>query len=142
MHTYEAQVEWTREKQGAIKGPNKADISMATPPEFGGPEKGFWSPEELFVGSIAGCILSTFLFFVEKSSIGLVSYQSTATGRLDKTSEGLRFQHLGVDLRITVKTDKDREKVERLKSSLEKYCPVSAAQKQPVHLELNVETTN
>ncbi len=138
MHEFRTTLNWTEEKKGTCSAEGKSSITVATPPEFGGPE-GTWSPEELFVGSIASCLMSTFLYFVERMHIALHSYESSATGTMDKTPEGLCFTKVVV--RITADVDeKYRKKTEGLKNKLEKYCPVSASVSCPVELVFEISS--
>ncbi|MGP8321410.1 MAG: OsmC family protein [Methanosarcinaceae archaeon] len=81
---YQNELEWSGEHKGVLStGDGKNDILVATPPEFGGHE-GFVSPEDMFVGSINVCFMTTFLAFSKKAGIDLVSYRSGATGYLEK----------------------------------------------------------
>jgi organic hydroperoxide reductase OsmC/OhrA len=137
--TFETTVVWKQGKEGAVQTRNHPALAIATPPEFGGP-KGMWCPEELFVASVAGCLMSTFLYFAERFNVALKGYSSTSTGCLEKTRDGLRFTGIEVAICVTVPDAAAREKATslRLKEMLEKYCPVSAALNCPVRLNLSV----
>jgi organic hydroperoxide reductase OsmC/OhrA len=137
MYTYEANTAWQRGKEGRIHVAGRPEIDVATPPEFGGPS-GVWSPEQLFVASVDSCLMSTFLFFAEKSAIRICSYDSTTVGRMDKTPDGLRFTAMDVNITVGVDADSDLEKAARLQSKLEKYCPISTSLRCPVTLHLKV----
>jgi organic hydroperoxide reductase OsmC/OhrA len=137
MYTYEANTVWQRGKQGRIHAADRPAIDVATPPEFGGPS-GVWSPEQLFVASVDSCLMSTFLFFAEKSAISVRSYDSKAVGRMDKTPDGLRFTAIDINITVGVGAESDLEKATRLQSKLEKYCPISTSLRCPVTLHLNV----
>jgi organic hydroperoxide reductase OsmC/OhrA len=80
---YETEIEWTKEKEGRIKGPTLPAISVGAPLEFKGRE-GQWTPEHLFVASINTCFMLTFLAIAENSKLPLVSFSSTAKGKLEK----------------------------------------------------------
>jgi organic hydroperoxide reductase OsmC/OhrA len=108
---------------------------VAVPPDFGGPA-GVWSPEELFVASVASCLMSTFLYFVERLGIRLRSYSSSAVGFMDKTPDGLRFKVIDVSIAVEVEDESDSRKATELKERLEKYCPISASLGFPVRLEV------
>jgi organic hydroperoxide reductase OsmC/OhrA len=82
---YETEVEWTKEKAGQIKGPTLATVTVGAPPEFKGRE-GQWTPEHLFVASINTCFMLTFLAVAENSKLPLVSFTSTAKGKLEKVA--------------------------------------------------------
>jgi organic hydroperoxide reductase OsmC/OhrA len=137
VYTYEANTVWQRGKQGSIHVAGKPEIEVATPPEFGGPSD-VWSPEQLFVASVDSCLMSTFLFFAEKSAIKMHSYNSVTVGRMDKTPDGLRFTAIDVSITVSVDADSELEKTTRLQAKLEKYCPISTSLRCPVTLSLKV----
>src|SRR4030095_175928 len=80
---YETEVEWKKEKEGQIRGPSLPAVTVGAAPEFKGRE-GMWSPEHLFVASLNTCFMLTFLAFAENSKLPLVSFSSTAKGKLEK----------------------------------------------------------
>ena len=99
MATFETQLTWKEGKQANSNARDNPPLRVATPPEFGGPVR-TWCPEELFVASIESCLMSTFLYFAERSSLSLTAYSSTSKGILNKTAQGLRFS--SVEVRIEV----------------------------------------
>lgn len=135
MYSYEANTVWQGGKQARIHVEGRPQIDVGTPPEFGGPS-GVWSPEQLLVASVDSCLMSTFLFFAEKSAIKMHSYKSTTVGRMDKTPDGLRFTAMDVSITVNVDTNADMAKATRLQSKLEKYCPISSSLHCPVTLNL------
>ena len=62
---YKNSLKWQRDKKGELSSSGKADIEIATPPEFKG-HPGIWSPEDLFVASVNSCIMTTFLYYAQK----------------------------------------------------------------------------
>jgi organic hydroperoxide reductase OsmC/OhrA len=80
---YEIEVEWKKEKEGQVKGPTLPALGVGAPPEFKGRE-GQWTLEHLFVASINTCFMLTFLAIAESSKLPLVSFSSTAKGKLEK----------------------------------------------------------
>ncbi|MBN1851255.1 MAG: OsmC family protein [Pirellulales bacterium] len=139
MHIYQVKNVWQHGRECLIHARENPDLNVAAPPEFGGPE-GVWSPEELLVASVDSCLLSTFLFFADRSGLPLESYSSISTGRMEKTSEGLRFTGIDVSIAVTVSAEVTTERIAslRLKEKVEKYCPVSASLNCPVHLDLEI----
>ena len=140
MYRYETAVAWRGGKEGDIRADGKPAIKVATPPEFGGPD-GIWAPEELLVASVATCLMTTFLYFVELLGIRLVSYDSNASGTMEKTPDGLRFTAMDVAIAVKVETQDDCQKATGLKRKLEKYCPISTSLNFPVTLTLQVSVT-
>ena len=135
MWTYKTAVDWKEGKTGETRSPGKPTIEVATPPEFGGPEN-IWTPEDLLTSSVATCIMTSALFFLQRSKIALRSYASEATATMEKGPTGLAIT--GVKVAVTValedasQVDAARKAVERA----EKTCPISNSLNCPVSLEL------
>ncbi len=87
---YETEVEWKKEKGAQIGGPSLPAVPVGAPPEFKGSE-GVWSPEHLFVASLNTCYMLTFLAIAENSKVPLMSFSSTAKGKLEKVA-GSNYQ--------------------------------------------------
>ncbi len=136
--TYEVNLAWEGGKKSALSCAEAGDpLSVATPKEFGGPG-GFWTPEDLLVASIASCLMSTFLYFIDRAGITLRSYRTHASGRMEKTPEGLRFAAIEARISIEVENPRDAEFIRRMKDKVEKACPVSASLRCPVQVVIEV----
>lgn len=138
MGDYEVKLEWREGKIARMEARQNPAVLVAPPPEFGGPE-GYWSPEELLVGALGSCLLSTLLYFTERGGVELAAYTVTARGAMAKTAQGLRFTTMDVTLTVTLKDPAQAPKVEALRDKLEQYCPVSQSLKVPVRVELWVD---
>ncbi len=131
--SYYANVDWEKEKQGFLKGGFK-DVQVACPPEFGGPG-GIISPEDLFVASIAVCLMATFVNRCARHGIELVSYESKNEGFME--FDGEAYQITKIWLRPTIKIG-DNSKLElakRLLQEAERVCPVGRSVKSEIILE-------
>jgi organic hydroperoxide reductase OsmC/OhrA len=139
MHTFQVKTVWRQDQSCRVSARRNPELTVAAPPEFGGPD-GTWSPEELLVASVGSCLLSTFLYFAHRFRLAFGSYSSTSTGTIEKTSEGLRFTGIEVSIAVTVSGDEAVERASslRLKEKLEKYCPVSSSLNCPVRLVLEM----
>lgn len=133
MWEYKTSVSWKGGEAAVLQSDHKPNLDITPPPEFGGqPDR--WSPEDLIVGAVESCMLLTLLFFVEKMKINMTRYESEATGTLDRTNSGLRFQEMSVHISADVETAADEEKFKKAARQAEKFCPVSAAVSCPIVL--------
>lgn len=139
MPDFTVNLAWDKDKEGTLTARTNPHLPVATPPDFGGPE-GVWSAEELFVASVAGCLMSTFLYFAERVDVPVAAYSSVSTGRMEKTPGGLRFTSIDVTIRVTVPDEEARQRAAplRLREKIEKYCPVSTALNCPVRVTLDL----
>ena len=133
---YETEVEWTNQRMGELEAPGLATLQVASPPEFQGHE-GVWTPEHYFVASVNSCFMTTFLAIANLSKLEFTSFDSKATGKLDKV-EGAGYQMIEIVLRpkLIIRYAKDLERAHRLLEKAEKNCLISNSIKTQVRLEL------
>ena len=142
MWQYETTVVWRSEKEGWLHASGNPKITVATPPDFGGPHNE-WSPEQLLMGAIGSCLMTSALYYLRKSGIELRSYMSNVAGTLGKTREGLAFTRIDVEVSITVGASDDVEKAQRADEKAQQTCLVSKAMKCTVNVNslVNVHGT-
>lgn len=137
---YANSVNWTDGKRGILSAAGKPDLSVATPPDFGGHE-GVWSPEDMFVAAVNCCIMTTFLYYRGKENFDLVSYSSVAEGTLHYGEEGLAFTVVKVKPTVAVASESDIEKAERAIQRAESACLVSQSVRSDIIIEAQVQLT-
>ncbi|HJH32227.1 MAG TPA: OsmC family peroxiredoxin [Methanosarcinaceae archaeon] len=133
---YHNELKWSGEHKGILStGKDKPDISVATPPEFGG-HTGLISPEDLFVGSMNVCFMTTFLAFAKKANITPLSYESIAIGYLEKVDGKNVFTRIVVKPKIRADADSDMllAVVERVKD----YSIVLNSMKTVVEVDVKI----
>ena len=137
---YETEVEWAGERRGQLRSPNLPALEVAAPPEFQGHE-GSWTPEHLFVASVASCYMTTFLAIASNSKLEVVSFCIGAKGKLKKV-EGGGFQITEVVLKpsVVVGSARELDRAARIVEKAEKHCFVSNSIKTVVKLEPEIYT--
>jgi peroxiredoxin-like protein len=132
---YETEIEWKGERTGSLSGADLPSIGIGAPPEFNG-GKGRWSPEQLLVASVNSCYLLTLLAIAENSKIPLVSFVSSAKGKLERV-EGAGYQvtEITIKPKIVVASAKDIERVTRIIEKAKQNCFVSNSIKSAITLE-------
>ena len=99
----------------------QSSISFSAPPEFQG-EAGQWTPEYLFLASVAGCFVSTFSGMANFSKFAFLSLHVEVEGSLNKEEQGWRFTEVTLHPRLKIALEKDRERASRLLEKAEKTC--------------------
>jgi len=137
---YKNSIKWQSEKKGLLISPDKPDIEVATPPEFRG-HPGIWTPEDLFVASVNSCIMTTFLYYVQKENLEILSYESQAEGILEWIEGRLIFSEIKVKPLVFVKRDSDTQKTKEIIGLSEKNCLISNSIKCEVKVlpEIKIE---
>ena len=133
---YQNELEWSGELKGVFSpGNGKVDIKVAVPPEFGGHE-GFVSPEDMFVGSMNACFMTTFLVFAKKTGIDLVSYKSSTVGHLEKVDGKNVFTKIVV--RPQIKANASRDEIMAVVEHVKEYSIVLNSMKTDVEIEATI----
>ena len=122
-YNYRTQVRWTTECKGILNCKDKPDVSVAC------------APEDLFVGAIEVCTMTTFLWLANKKKINIKSYKSEATGTAQMSEGALRFTSINIKIKIGISTKEDKSKVKRIIPEIEKWCLVSKSIKPEVKIE-------
>jgi peroxiredoxin-like protein len=132
---YQTEVEWTGNRSGQLRSPSRISIEVAAPPEFQG-EEGTWTPEHLFVASVASCFMTTFNAIAELSKLPYVSFRCGATAKLEKV-EGRGYLITSIELRprLVIRTEEHRERAVRILEKAEKNCLISNSINSRVTLE-------
>lgn len=138
MWTYKTSVNWTEGKTGVLRSEHKPDVPVGTPPEFGGPKEGYWTPEDMVAASVGSCIMTSALFFIDRAGIELQSYESSADAVMEKTQDGLAITKVTVEATVALKDSSQEDGLRKAIDQAEKSCPVSALLKCPVELTVQV----
>ena len=109
-------------------------IVFSAPPEFQG-EAGQWTPEHLFLASVAGCFVSTFSGMAQFSKFEFLSLDVEVEGILSKEEGGWRFTQVNLHPRLKIAQEKDRERASRLLEKAEKMCLIVRSINSKVILE-------
>ncbi|HXV50114.1 MAG TPA: OsmC family protein [Candidatus Binatia bacterium] len=138
IYYYETVIDWKGEKDLKLTGGQLPAIDAGAPPEFKGRE-GNWSPEHLFVASLNTCYSLTFLAIAEFSKVALVSFSSSAKGKLEKVA-GSTYQvtEIVVKPRVVIASVNDLARMPRILEKAKENCFVSNSIKATIKVEPEV----
>lgn len=120
-----------------VRGEELEDIQSSAPPQFGGPP-GNWSPETLFLASIADCFVLSFRAVAAASKLEWLDIDCACEGTLEKTREGLSFTRVDLQVQLRIPAAADSERAQRLLEKAEHNCLVSNSIKAQVQLSAQV----
>ena len=139
-YDFPVSVRWIGGRRTALSVHGKPDLEVATPPEFKGGIDGVWSPEDLFVGSVAACFAVTLVAVAERRGVPLRGLEVGSSGHVTKRDDG-RFGFAEVVLDALVSTDPGFEaQAAEAAEAAERGCLVACSLDLPVRLELEVQT--
>lgn len=135
---YETEVDWQQEKSGQLSGPALPSFAVGAPPEFKGHE-GQWTPEHLLVASVNACFMLTFLAIAENSKIPVISFSSSARGKLEKVEgAGYQITEIVVKPRVVIESAQDLVHMPRVLEKAKESCFVANSIKSSVKIEPEV----
>lgn len=145
-HKYNVEIDMIENRVGnfILEDKDKPLIRVATPPEFPGGKPGIHSPEDLFVGAIAACKMTTFCAMAEKLDIGLQNLKVKATGYLgeakilDPNVRGMAFTKVDVHLVIEIDDEENMKSAEKCVDLTKKYCLVTNSIKSESNLTFEI----
>jgi organic hydroperoxide reductase OsmC/OhrA len=137
-YEFPVDVAWVDGRLTRMTAAGKPDLEVATPPEFKHGIAGVWSPEDLLVGSIAGCFAVTLLAVAERREVPVRQLEIGAIGEVSQRSDG-RFGFTEVRLQVDLRTDPGCEaEATAAVEAAEVGCLVAASVDFPVTVELDV----
>ena len=113
------------------------EVEVGPPPVYGGSELAL-NPEEMFVASINSCIMLVFYHFAKKLKVEVLSYNSEAQGKVEKTKNGLRFTSVELKAEVVLGGNNQVDRIEEIAQLAEKYCLVSGSVACPVEYGVEV----
>jgi organic hydroperoxide reductase OsmC/OhrA len=119
-----------------IQAPPRAEIVGGAPRQFGGRDD-WWSPEHLLLGAASLCLMVTFRSLAEARGLELRGYSSRIKGALDRTSEGLTFTSIVLEVTLAV-PEAELARATELLETAKRCCIVSHALKPPVDLRVSL----
>jgi organic hydroperoxide reductase OsmC/OhrA len=140
-HDYRVNVTSTGDKTGDLSGSEDGlpDLGVASPPEFGGPA-GVWSPEHLFVASIASCLMTTFRAIADASGLEILSYTDAASGRMILDDDHLyRIESVVLRPRVVIADEDKVDKARRILDKAERVCLISRSVNAHIEMEGSIE---
>ena len=135
---YKTIVKWVESKKGELSASDKHSIEVATPPEFKG-HKGIWTPEDLFVASVNACIMTTFLYYAERSKLAFTGYESSAEGILEKKVTDFMISVITIIPKIKLSSSEDVQKAKEIIELSEKNCFISNSMKTKIIVNPEIE---
>lgn len=143
-HYYNVDINWENNRKGIMCSPelnekNGICIEVATPPEFPKGMEGIWSPEHLFVASISGCLMTTFLAIAENSTLEFISFSCQAKGKLETVEGKLSISEVHLKPTVVIQNQLYKDKAIRILKKSEDACLIARSVKSKITMEINIE---
>lgn len=137
--TFHTRLSWHEERRGQLHAANKPTVVVGSPPEFKGDPRD-WSPEELFVGAVETCTMTTFVAFATRKHLPLVAYSSEAEGTLEFEDENYRFTRIVIRPTVRVETVEAVDQARQILRDAHHACMIGNSIRAEVLLEPTFES--
>ena len=138
-HTYEVDIDWAEGRIGIMSSPVLDDrLEVATPPQFPKGVAGIWSPEHLFVSSVSGCFMTTFVAIAENSGLDFEDLKVNSVGTMGKRDGKFMITEVILKPELLISEEKNKEKALRILEKAEAACLISRSIKSEIKFEPKV----
>jgi peroxiredoxin-like protein len=138
-HSYTVNLKWVSDRKGEISSPQLSQtIEVATPPEFPKGMESIWSPEHLLTAAVNSCYMTTFLSIAENSKLEFISFDCSATGKLELVEGKLLMTEIALKPVLLLSNESDKDRAERILQKSEAACLISNSIKSKVTLETTI----
>jgi uncharacterized OsmC-like protein len=130
---FRARLRWDGESGGEVSTGRFRGLKLDMPIKFGGKGR-YICPDELFLSSVAGCLLTTFLYFRKRFDVHLKGFEISINGTLHARSDGYKMSEIKAT--IFAKTKKNDEVgVRRCIKLAEEYCHITRTLEKTVPIK-------
>lgn len=136
-HQYHVQAKGKPDQHLSVGPENIPMLTVAPPTQFGGPGDQ-WSPEDLFIASIASCFILSFRAIATASKFSWISIECDSMGTLARFDGKTRFTHIVTKATLTIPASESIENAERLLHKAEQSCLVVNSLSCDTELECTV----
>ena len=135
---YQVKVRWDGESGGFVECENCGDLKVDIPREFSGLGRSP-CPDQLFLASIGGCLLTTLLHFKERFNLDIVDVNILVSEDITLSrSEGYRIRSIKAAMRV--KADpRSTHIVKRCAELAKDYCHITRSIEACTPLDVSVE---
>lgn len=140
-HSYVVSAGAEAESNVTLSSDGLESVTSAPPEAFGGPGD-LWSPETLLVAAVADCFILSFRAIARASAFSWSDLQCRVDGTLDKVDRENRFVAFTVHASLTISSDADEAKGEKLLHKAEQLCLITNSLIADSHLSVEIIKTD
>jgi len=135
---YQVKVNWDGESGGFVECENCSDLRVDIPREFSGLGRSP-CPDQLFLASIGGCLLTTFLHFKSRFNLDIAGVDISVSEDITLSrSEGYKIR--SIKAAMCVKADSGSANIVKRCAELAKdYCHITRSIEACTSLDVSVE---
>jgi organic hydroperoxide reductase OsmC/OhrA len=98
-----------------------------------------WSPEHLLTAAVNSCYMTTFLSIAENSKLDFISFDCSATGKLELVEGKLLMTEIALKPVLLISKESDKDRAERILQKSEVACLISNSIKSKTTLVTSIQ---
>ncbi|MFW9945118.1 MAG: OsmC family protein [Candidatus Sifarchaeia archaeon] len=128
---YDVTVVWDHNEGGKVQSEGKSSIKVVKPKgEESSPD--LYTPEHLFVASVAVCFMNSFIYFTRRMRIDFKSFECVGSGTLEQIGKSFEITKIEIRSRLAIESEELKPKFERALYLGAKYCFVGNSMKSSI----------
>jgi organic hydroperoxide reductase OsmC/OhrA len=126
--TYDVELAWDGDRRSILTAGDRPALAAGPPEDFPHGEAERWSPEHLFLGSLASCTMLSFLAHADHAGVEVERYDASISGTITRRASDGRYAVVEVRLQPRVRVaGGQRQAAEGLTAKAERDCFISAS---------------
>ena len=132
---YEVKLIWDKQSGGDAYMRSFPKVKLDMPLEFGGKGRSP-CPDELFLSSVGGCLLTTFLYFTERLKLDLRGLKVSVQGMVDYVGpRGYRISEIKILISVEVPRG-ENSKAEECAELATDYCHLTRSLEEGIRTKI------
>jgi len=139
---FRVNLRWDGKTGGRVYIAGRPRLRVDMPVEFGGGGR-YPCPDEIFLSSIAGCLLTTFLYFKDKLHVQAKRLEISIEGVLGAKADGYEVERVDAHFRIEP-GDVDEANLRRCVDLTKRYCHITRTLEKafPIRIFEEIKSVN
>jgi organic hydroperoxide reductase OsmC/OhrA len=138
--SYEVDVSWAGGRSSTLETDGRTPIHSGPPGDFPLGDASRWSPEHLFLASLASCTMISFLAHADHRGVEVRGYRSSIDGTVMRRIEDGRYAFVHVHQRPEVVVAPGQgDKARELIGKAERDCFISASTTAEIQNDWSIE---
>ena len=135
---YRVELTWDGETGGSVECDDCGDLRIDMPEEFSGNGQSP-CPDQLFLASLGGCLLTTFLHFAKRLQLEVQDVNVFVEGKIF-LRKGVGYRISLVEAKIRVIADaEDMELAEKCSELARDYCHITRSIEDSIQVDVSIE---
>lgn len=138
---YHVDVLWDGETGGSVRCDKCDELRIDMPEDFEGHGRSP-CPDQLFLASIGGCLLTTFIHFANRFQLGIGDLGISVEGEVSLI-EGVGYRIRSVEVKVRVEADTEEVEVaEKCAELARDYCHITKSIENAIPVDVAIEVSS